>query len=152
MSFNPRSPNSSASSPRPDSWCPDHAPLTRHHARPRNELATNVILRLLPRTQETQVLEAIIAVHLKAYDFDWEQVDSLNLTETQVPRLFHYSRKYALTFDVEDPDGYFLVFRPGINQEESTELVLGGWLRVIPHVQAWAGRVKEAVDAENLTG
>ena len=80
------------------------------------------------------------------------QVDSLNLTETQVPRLFHYSRKYALTFDVEDPDGYFLVFRPGINQEESTELVLGGWLRVLPHVQAWAGRVKEAVDAENLTG
>ena len=127
-------------------------PLTRHHARPRNELATNVILRLLPRTQETQVLEVIIAVHLKAYDFDWEQVDSLNLTETQVPRLFHYSRKYSLTFDVEDPDGYFLVFRPGINQEESTELVLGGWLRVIPHVQAWAGRVKEAVDAENLTG
>ena len=34
---------------------------------------------------------------------------------------------------------HFLVFRPGVNQEESTELV-GGWLGVIPHVQAWAGR------------
>ena len=118
----------------------------------RNELATNVISRALPRTQETQVLEAIIAVHLNPYDFDWEQVDSLNLSETRVPRLFHSSREYFLTFDVEDPDGYFLVFRPGVNQEESTELVLGGWLRVIPHVQVWAGRVKAAVDAQNQKG
>ena len=107
---------------------------------------------VLPRTQETQVLQAIIAVHLNPYDFDWEQVDSLNLTETRVPRLFHYSRKYSLTFDGADPEGYFLVFRPGVNQEESTELVLGGWVSAIPHVQAWAGWVKEAVDAENLTG
>ena len=111
-----------------------------------------MISRALPRTQETQVLEAIIAVHLNPYDFDWEQVDSLNLSETRVPRLFHSSRKYFLTFDVEDPDGYFLVFRPGANQEESTELVLGGWLRVIPHVQVWAGRVKEAVDGQNQRG
>ena len=111
-----------------------------------------MISRALPRTPETQVLQAIIAVHLNPYDFDWEQVDSLNLPETRVPRLFHYSHKYSLTFDVEDPDGYFLVCRPGVNQEESTELVLGGWLSVILHVQAWAGRVKEAVDAERLTG
>ena len=48
---------------------------------------------------------------------------------------------------VEDPDGYFLVFRPGLNQEESTELVLEGWLGVIPHVQAWAGRVKDALSS-----
>ena len=93
-----------------------------------------MISRALPRTQETQVLQAIIAVHLNPFDFDWEQVDSLNLTETRVPRLFHSSRKYSLTFDVEDPDGYCLVFRPGVNQEESTERV-GGWLRVMPHVQ-----------------
>ena len=53
--------------------CCRHAPPPRHHARPRNKLATNVTLRLLPRTQETQVLEAIIAVHLQAYDFDWDQ-------------------------------------------------------------------------------
>ena len=132
-----------ASGPLDDEW---------HHARPRTDLVTNVIARALPRTQETQVLQAIIAVHLNPYDFDWEQVDSLNLTETRVPRLFHYSRKYSFTFDGADPEGYFLVFRPGVNQEESTELVLGGWVSVIPHVQAWAGRVKEAVDAENLTG
>ena len=69
-----------------------------------------MISRALPRTQETQVLEAIIAVHLNPYDFDWEQVDSLNLFETRVPRLFHSSRKYFLTFDVEDPDGYFWCF------------------------------------------
>ena len=118
----------------------------------RSKFATEVISRSLGRTQETQVLQAIIAVHLNPYDFDWEQVDSLNLTETRVPRLFHCSRKYSLTFDVEDPDGYFLVFRPGVNQGQSTELVLGGWLSVIPHVQAWAVRVKEAVDAETLTG
>ena len=61
----------------------------------------------------------------------------------------HSSRKYWFLFDVKDPDGYFLVFRPGVNQEESTELV-GGWLGAIPHVQAWAGRVKETFDAENL--
>ena len=111
-----------------------------------------MISRALPRTQETQVLEAIIAVHLNPYDFDWEQVDSRNLSETRVPRVFHSSRKYCLTFDVEDPDGYLLVFRPGVNQEESTELVLGGWLRVIPHVQVWASRVKAAVDAQNQKG
>ena len=111
-----------------------------------------MISRALPRTQETQVLEAFIAVHLNPYDFDWEQVDSLNLSETRVPRLFHSSREYFLTFDVEDTDGYFLVFRPGVNQEESTESVLGGWLRVIPHVQVWAGRVKAAVDAHSQKG
>ena len=43
-----------------------------------------------------------------------------------------------------------VMFRPGVNQEESTVRVVGGWLSVLPHVQAWAGRVKEAVDAENL--
>ena len=87
------------------------------------------------RTQETQVLQAIIAVHLNPYAFDWELVDSLELSETRVPRLLHSSRKYWFLFDVKDPDGYFLVFRPGVNQEESTELV-GGWLGMIPHVQA----------------
>ena len=111
-----------------------------------------MISRALPRTQETQVLQALIAVHLNPYDFDWEQVDSLELAETRVPRLFHRSRKYSVTFDVEDRDGYRLVFRPGVNREESTELVMRGWLSVIPHVQAWAGLVKEAVDAQNHRG
>ena len=110
-----------------------------------------MISRALRRTQETQVLQEIIAVHLNPYTFDWELVDSLELSETRVPRLFHCSRKYSFLFDVKEPDGYFLVFRPGVNQEESTELV-GGWLGVIPHVQAWAGRVKEALDAENPKG
>ena len=108
-----------------------------------------MISRALRRTQETQVLQAIIAVHLNPYAFDWELVDSLELSETRVPRLLHSRRKYWFLFDVKDPGEYFLVFRPGVNQEESTELV-GGWLGVIPHVQAWAGRVKETLDAENL--
>ena len=111
-----------------------------------------MILRALGRTQETQVLQAIIAVHLNPYEFDWEQVDSLELSETRVPRLFHHSRKYTFLFDVKEPDGYLLVFRPGINEGETTESVLGGWLHVIPRVQAWACRVKESVDAENLRG
>ena len=111
-----------------------------------------MISRALPRTQETQVLQAIIAVHLNPYDFEWEQVDSRKLADTRVPRLFYYSCKYFVTFDVEDPDGYFLAFKPGVNQEELTELVLDGWLSVIPRVQAWAGRVKEAVDAQNQKG
>ena len=110
-----------------------------------------MISRALRRTQETQVLQSIIAVHLNPYDFDWELVDSLELSETRVPQLFHSSRKYSFLFDVKDPDGYFLVFRPGVSQEESTALVVGGWLSVIPHVQAWAARVKEAVGAENRT-
>ena len=42
------------------------------------------------------------------------------------------------------------MFRPVVNQEESTQLV-SGWLRVMPHVQAWADRVKVAVDAEHAT-
>ena len=100
-----------------------------------------MISRALRRTQETQVLHAIIAVHLNPYAFDWELVESLELSETRVPQLFHSSRKYSFLFDVKDPDGYFLVFRPGVNQEDSTALVVGGWLSVIPHVQAWAGRV-----------
>ena len=113
--------------------------------------ATGVISRALRRTQETQVLHAIIAVHSNPYAFDWELVDSLELSETRVPQLFHSSRTYSFLFDVKDPDGYFLVFRPGVNQEDSTALVVGGWLSVIPHVQAWAGRVKEAVGAESRT-
>ena len=60
------------------------------------------------------------------------------------------AEKYSVLFDVTDPDGYVVMFRPGVNQEESTVRVVGGWLSVLPHVQAWAGRVKEAVDAENL--
>ena len=111
-----------------------------------------MILRSLGRTQETQVLQAIIAVHLNPYDFDWEQVDSLALSETRVPRLFHHSRKYTVLFDVKGPDGYRLVFRPGIDRRETTELVRGGWLSVIPRIQAWACRVKENVDAENRRG
>ena len=107
-----------------------------------------MISRVLRRTQETQVLQELIAVHLDPYDFEWELVDSLELSETRVPRLSHSSRRYSFLFDVKDPDGYFLVFRPGVNQEESTELV-AGWLRVMPHVQAWADRVKTAVDAEH---
>ena len=111
-----------------------------------------MISRSLGRTQETQVLQAITAVHLNPYDFEWEQVDSLELSETRVPRLFHHTRKYTFLFDVKEPDGYLLVFRPGINEGETTELGFGGWLRVIPHVQAWACRVKESLDAENLRG
>ena len=111
-----------------------------------------MISRSLGRTQETQVLQAITAVHLNPYEFDWEQVDSLELSETRVPRLFHHSRKYTFRFDVKEPDGYLLVFRPGINEGETTELVREGWLSVIPRVQAWACRVKESVDAENLGG
>ncbi len=107
-----------------------------------------MISRALRRTQETQVLEAITAAHLNPFAFEWELVDSLDRSETRVPRLFHTSRQYSFLFDVMDPDGYFLVFRPGVNREESTERV-GGWLRVMPHVQEWAGRVKEALDAEN---
>ena len=98
-----------------------------------------MISRSLRRTQETQVLQAITAVHLNPYAFDWELVESLECSETQVPRLFHSSRKYSFLFDVKDPDGYVVVFRPGVNQEESTALVVGGWLSVLPHVQAWAG-------------
>ena len=170
-----------------------------------------MISRVLRRTQETQVLQELIAVHLDPYDFEWELVDSLEpeydealaalqslqheledrnqsaagslaegldetLTlhrlgvyvcagpvaedderprvhqrahsETRVPRLSHSNRRYFFLFDVRDSDGYFLVFRPGVDQEESTELV-AGWLRVMPHVQAWADRVKAAVDAEH---
>ncbi len=114
----------------------------------RQKVASEVISRALRRTQETQVLEAIIAAHLNPFAFEWELVDSLERSETRVPRLFHTSRQYSFLFDVMDHDGYFLVFRPGVNQEESTERV-GGWLRVMPHVQEWAGRVKEALDAEN---
>ena len=118
----------------------------------RNTFVADVILRSLGRTQETQVLQALTAVHLNPYDFDWEQVDSLELSETRVPRLCHHSRKYSFLFDVKGPDEYLLVFRPGINREETTELGRRGWLSVIPHVQAWAARVKERVDAENRRG
>ena len=72
-----------------------------------------MISRVLRRTQETQVLQALIAVHLDPYDFDWELVDSLELSESRVPRLSHSSRRYSFLFDVRDPDGYFLVCRPG---------------------------------------
>ena len=85
----------------------------------RNTFVTDVILRFLGRTQETQVLQALTAVHLNPYDFDWEQVDSRELSETRVPRLCHHSRKYSLLFDVKGPDEYQLVFRPGINREET---------------------------------
>jgi hypothetical protein len=67
-----------------------------------------VISRALRRTQETQVLEAIIAAHLNPFAFEWELVDSLDRSETRVPRLFHTSRQYSFLFDVMDPDGYFL--------------------------------------------
>ena len=107
-----------------------------------------MISRSLRRTQETQVIQAITAVHLNPHAFDWEVVESLECSETRVPRLIHSSGKYSVLFDVTDPDGYVVMFRPGVNQEESTVRVVGGWLSVLPHVQAWAGRVKEAVDAE----
>ena len=45
-----------------------------------------MISRVLRRTQETQVLQELIAVHLDPYDFEWELVDSLELSETRVPR------------------------------------------------------------------
>ena len=130
-------------------------PVGRWHCRPTRpgyEAATKVISRSLRRTQETQVLQAITAVHLNRYAFDWKLVESLECSETQVPRLFHSSRTYSLLFDVKDPDGDLVVFRPGVNQEESTALVVGGWLSVLPYVQAWADRVKEAIDTENRTG
>ena len=74
-----------------------------------------MISRSLRRTQETKVLQAITAVHLNPYAFDWELVESLECSEAQVPRLFHSSRKYSFLFDVKDPDGYVVVFRPGVN-------------------------------------
>ena len=64
-----------------------------------------MISRALRRTQETQVLQALIAAHLDPYDFDWELVDSRELSETRVPRLFHSNRRYSFLFDVRDPDG-----------------------------------------------
>ena len=108
----------------------------------------------ISRTHKNEVHQALATIGLDPSNFTWllassgaHRVDGNAFT---VPRLSCLSDQQCFfTFDRQGGD-YLLVFAPGVNKEESREVIKQGWPSVLTHVQAWASRVKAEVEAPDL--